>query len=138
VSATAPQPTPTKVREARPGAVHPRARTRSRAAAYLLVRVSGVMLAVLVLGHFLLTHIVNDVSDTGSAFIDRRWGSALWLAWDWTMLAAALAHGGAGVWVVIDDYTPDPRRRRRRKRLLVGGCVLLGAIGSALIAAAIL
>lgn len=131
MSATAP------VREARPAAVPRRARTRSRAAAYLLVRVTGVLLAVLVLGHFLITHILTDVSDTGSAFIDRRWGSALWLAWDWTMLGAALAHGGAGVWVLIDDYTPDPGRRRVRRTALVAGCVVLWAIGSALIAAAI-
>lgn len=130
--------TTTPVREARPGAVHPRARTRSRAAAYLLVRVTGVLLAVLVLGHFLITHILNDVSDTNSGFIDRRWDSVLWLAWDWTMLGAALAHGGAGVWVLVDDYTPDPGRRRRRRRVLVAGCAVLWVIGSVLVAAAIM
>ena len=137
MSATARHRQQAPVREARPGAVRRRAQTRSRAAAYLMVRVTGVLLAVLVLGHFLLTHILNDVADTGSAFIDRRWGSALWLAWDWTMLGAALAHGGAGVWVLVDDYTPDARRRRGRRRVLVAVCVVLWAIGSALIAAAI-
>jgi succinate dehydrogenase hydrophobic anchor subunit len=135
MSATAPR-TGT-VREARPGAVRRRSATRSRAAAYLLVRVTGVMLAVLVLGHFLITHILTDVSDTGSAFIDRRWGSALWLAWDWTMLGAALAHGGAGVWVLIDDFTAHARRRRIRRQALVAVCTVLWVIGSILIAAAI-
>jgi succinate dehydrogenase / fumarate reductase membrane anchor subunit len=125
------------VREARPGAVRPRA-GRSRAVAYLVVRVTGALLAVLVLGHFALTHVVNDVADTGSAFIGRRWASAFWLLWDWAMLGAAFAHAGAGVWVVIDDYTPDPARRRARRRVLVAGCALLWAIGSVLVAVAAL
>jgi succinate dehydrogenase / fumarate reductase, membrane anchor subunit len=126
-----------RVREARPAAVERRA-GRSRAVAYLVVRVTGALLAVLVLGHFALTHVVEDVADTGSAFIGRRWASAFWLLWDWAMLGAAFAHAGAGVWVVIDDYTPDPTRRRDRRRLLVAGCAALWAIGSVLVAAAAL
>jgi succinate dehydrogenase hydrophobic anchor subunit len=125
------------VREARPGAVRPRA-GRSRAAAYLLVRVTGVLLAVLVLGHFALTHVVHDVASTGSAFVSRRWASALWLAWDWLMLSAAFAHGAAGIWVLVDDYTADRGRRRRRRTALVAGCAALWAIGSALLAVAVL
>ena len=123
--------------QARPAAVARRP-GRSRAAAYLLLRVTGVMLAVLVLGHFALTHVVTDVADTDSAFIARRWGSALWLAWDWTMLGSAFLHGGAGVWVLIDDFTPDPAARRRRRWLLVSGCTVLWLIGSVLIGAAII
>jgi succinate dehydrogenase hydrophobic anchor subunit len=125
------------VREARPGDVRRRA-GRSRAVAYLLVRVTGALLAVLVLGHFSLTHVVNDVADTGSAFIGRRWASAFWLAWDWAMLGAAFAHAGAGVWVVIDDYTPEPARRSVRRRALVATCAVLWAIGSVLVAVAAL
>lgn len=104
---------------------------------YLVVRLTGVLLAVLVLGHFALTHVINDVADTGSAFIDRRWGSVLWVAWDWTMLGAAFAHGGAGMWIAIDDYTPQPRARRRWRVALVTVCTVLWALGSALIAVAI-
>lgn len=132
------RPSPATVREARPGSVRPRAATRSRAGAYLMVRLTGLLLAVLVLGHFALTHIVTDVADTDSGFIDRRWGSAVWLLWDWAMLGTAFLHGGAGVWVVIDDHTPEPRARRRRRALLLAGCAALWAIGSLLIAAAVL
>jgi succinate dehydrogenase hydrophobic anchor subunit len=126
-----------RVREARPGAVTPRG-GRSRALAYLLLRITGVLLAVLVLGHFALTHVVTDVEDTGSAFIGRRWASAFWLAWDWTMLGAAFLHGGAGAWVVIDDHTPDRAARRRRRRALVAVCATLWVVGSAMIASAVL
>jgi succinate dehydrogenase hydrophobic anchor subunit len=120
------------VREARPGAVR-RRQGRSRTVSYLLVRVTGALLAILVLGHFALTHVFADVADTGSAFIGRRWASAFWLAWDWTMLGAAFAHAGAGMWVVIDDYTPEAGRRRRRRRVLVAGCAALWVIGSVLV-----
>ena len=123
------------VREARPGAALARG-GRSRAVAYLVVRVTGALLAVLVLGHFALTHVVNDVADTGSTFVGRRWASGFWLLWDWAMLGAAFAHAGAGVWVVIDDHTPDPRRRQARRRVLVAGCGVLWVIGTALIAVA--
>jgi succinate dehydrogenase hydrophobic anchor subunit len=97
---------------------------------YLTIRLTGLALAVLVLGHFALTHVVTDVADTDAGFIARRWGTALWIAWDWLMLAAALVHGAAGVWIAIDDYTPDRRRRRRRRAALAGTCAVLLALGT--------
>jgi succinate dehydrogenase hydrophobic anchor subunit len=92
---------------------------RPRLAMFIVMRTTAVFLAVLVLGHFALTHIVTDVSDTGSSFVLRRWSSALWLAWDWTMLAAALTHGGAGAWLLIEEQA-----RGRVARHLKAGIVL--------------
>jgi succinate dehydrogenase hydrophobic anchor subunit len=109
---------------------------RPRLAAYLAIRITGLMLAVLVLGHFALTHVVTDVADADAAFIARRWSAALWIAWDWLMLAAALLHGAAGVWVAIDDYTPDRRRRRRRRAALTGASAVLLALGTLTLAIA--
>ena len=104
---------------------------------YVMVRVTGLMLAVLLLGHFAVTHIITDVAETGSDFVARRWSSVLWLLWDWTMLTAAMLHGAAGVWIAIEDYTPDREKRRRRQRLLVSISTLLFALGLVVIAAAI-
>lgn len=104
---------------------------------YLVVRVTGLLLAVLVLGHFAVTHITTDVADTGAEFVARRWGSALWLLWDWAMLTAAMLHGAAGVWILIEDYTPNPDKRRHRQRLLVSTSTLLFVLGLVVIAAAI-
>ena len=137
MSAALGPPGSTPVRESWPGAVRRRP-SGSRAAAYLVVRLTGVLLAVLVLGHFALTHVITDVAETGSAFVGRRWGSVLWVAWDWTMLGAAFAHGGAGMWIAIDDYTPEPGARRRRRRLLIAVCAGLWVLGSVVIAMAIL
>lgn len=112
------QPVPTRV-------------DRRRAVAFVTVRLSGVLLAVLALGHFAITHIVHDVADTGSRFVAARWGSALWITWDVLMLVCAFAHGAAGVWVAIADHAPDLRSRRRRQRGLLavaGAFVLLGLL----------
>jgi succinate dehydrogenase / fumarate reductase membrane anchor subunit len=100
-----------------------------RLAAFVLVRVTGLILTILVLGHFALTHVVNDVAETDAAFVARRWSSALWLAWDWLMLVTAIVHGAAGVAVAIDDYATDDARRGRYKRILVGLSALALAVG---------
>ena len=105
-----------------------------RLAASVAVRVTGLALAVLVLGHFTLTHIVTDVADADAGYIARRWGSALWLAWDWTMLATALFHGAAGVWIAVEDYSPDPLRRRRLQRALVAVTLGMLVLGTATLA----
>jgi succinate dehydrogenase / fumarate reductase membrane anchor subunit len=111
---------------------------QNRLVTWVIVRVTGLLLTVLVLGHFSLTHIFTDVADTGTAFVDRRWGSAFWLTWDWLMLAAAVSHGAAGIWIVIADYTVPGLRRRRLQRLLLIVSVLAFVIGSVTIAAVIL
>ena len=98
---------------------------------YLVLRVTGVMLAVLVLGHFALTHIVHDVATTNSAFISRRWSSTLWVAWDGLMLAAAFAHGAAGLLAVVRDLQTSPTSRRTWLRGLLGGTFLLMLLGAA-------
>lgn len=78
---------------------------------WLIVRLTGLLLAVLVLGHFAVTHIVTDVADTGSAFVAERWRSAIVLGWDWLMLAAAVLHGAAGLRVVVVEYARPGRAR---------------------------
>lgn len=110
---------------------------RSRGGAYVAVRATGLALAVLVLGHFALTHVITDVAAADASFIATRWSSALWVAWDIALLATALGHGAAGVWIAVEDYSPDPVRRRRRLRALVATTVALLVIGLGTMAVAI-
>jgi succinate dehydrogenase hydrophobic anchor subunit len=124
------------VRPAYQGAEPRRTEERARVWSFLLVRLTGLALSILVLGHFALTHIFNDVAETDSAFVARRWGSALWVTWDLLMLVAAVAHGAAGVWVAIDDYTPELAARRRRRRVLIGISAVALALGTITIVAA--
>lgn len=106
-----------------------------RLAAFLVMRGTAVALAVLVLGHFAVTHLVNDVAETGSSFVLQRWSSALWLAWDWTMLAAALAHAGTGIWLLIEEQAPVRSRRLLHRGLAATVAVLL-AVGTTVLAVA--
>lgn len=97
---------------------------RRRHAAYVTLRISGVLLAVLVLGHFAITHVTTDVADTDAEFIDQRWASVLWLAWDGVMLAATLIHAVLGLWAVIADYSAGARRQAWRIALLTVACLV--------------
>jgi succinate dehydrogenase hydrophobic anchor subunit len=126
------------IRQTRPGDPGPRAERGGGLLVSLVVRLTGVALAVLVLGHFALTHVLTDVAETDSGFVAERWASALWVAWDWTMLAAALLHAGAGMWIVIGDYAAGAARRRLWRRVLALGCGALWVLGSVLIAVALL
>lgn len=112
------------------------AAVRSRLAAFIVMRVTALLLAVLVLGHFAVTHVVTDVADTGSNFVVRRWSSALWLSWDATMLATALAHAGCGIWLVIDELASTARRRRRLHITLAAATLTIFALGCTTIAVA--
>lgn len=84
-----------------------------------MLRVTGLLLAVLVLGHFAVTHFVTDVARDNSAFVARRLSSGIWLAWDASMLAAALVHGATGVRLGLADYVSSVRTRRILERAVI-------------------
>jgi succinate dehydrogenase / fumarate reductase membrane anchor subunit len=113
------------------------AQSRSSIVDYVLLRVTGLMLSVLVVGHFAVTHFIADVADEGSAFVARRLSSWLWIAWDATMLGAALAHGYAGVRVALADYATGSGARRMLDRAVLALTVVLFVIGAIAIARAV-
>jgi succinate dehydrogenase hydrophobic anchor subunit len=98
---------------------------------YLTIRITGVMLAVLALGHYGLTHVINDVAETDSAFVAARWSSALWIVWDALLLGAALLHAMAGMTTVIRDHEPEPRAAKRWIAIGAGVTVVFFIIGVA-------
>jgi succinate dehydrogenase hydrophobic anchor subunit len=106
---------------------------RRHALPYLLVRLTGVLLAVLVCGHFFVMHFANDVAATNASFIAKRWSQGLWVAWDSLMLAAGLLHGAIGISTALADYTSG-RRRRLLRAVLAALTVALFAFGSVVIA----
>jgi succinate dehydrogenase / fumarate reductase membrane anchor subunit len=82
------------------------------------MRISGLVLVVLALGHFALTHIVNDVVDTDAEFVGERWSNPLWRTYDWALLTLALFHGLNGLRVIIDDYVRSPGKRAAVKSVI--------------------
>ena len=101
----------------------------SHRGSYVIIRVTGLMLAVLALGHFALTHIVNDVALTDASFIAKRWSSILWITWDGLLLGATLLHAVAGMSAVVRDYGTTPMSVRRWIGTLMGVSLILGLVG---------
>ncbi len=78
---------------------------------WLFMRVSGVILMFLTLGHLAIQHVFNDVNELSFDFVVARWSSAFWRTWDWLLLVLAVLHGVNGARVMIDDYVRRPGRR---------------------------
>ncbi len=85
---------------------------------WFFMRISGLVLVVLALGHFALTHILNDVTDTDANFVSDRWSNPLWRTYDWALLTLALFHGLNGLRVITEDYVRSPGKRVAVKSIL--------------------
>ncbi len=72
---------------------------------WLFMRVSGLLLLFLAVGHVLIMHVVDEgVDRVNFAFVQLRWGSVFWRTWDWMMLSLALVHGVNGLRNVVMDH----------------------------------
>ena len=73
--------------------------------AWLFMRISGLVLVVLAVGHVVIMHAVGDgVGRINFAFVAVRWQSPVWRTWDWAMLVLALMHGINGIRNITLDY----------------------------------
>ena len=72
--------------------------------AWLFMRVSGVLLLLLALGHLAIIHLIHSVDEINFAFVAGRWANPLWRLYDWMLLLLALVHGFNGLRVMVDDY----------------------------------
>ena len=80
--------------------------------AWLFMRISGLVLLVLAVGHVVIMHAVGDgVGRVNFAFVAVRWQSPFWRTWDWAMLVLALIHGINGLRNITLDYVPQAAAR---------------------------
>lgn len=98
---------------------------------WYFMRISGLLLVFLALGHLFITHIRNNVEVINYAFVADRWGNpktgVLWRLWDLTMINLAVLHGVNGLRQVLYEYIARPSRRIIAATLLWG--LALGLIG---------
>lgn len=89
------------------------------------MRLSGLALVVLALGHMLIMHVLVQLSgqELSFAFVTSRWGTPFWRIYDALLLILALIHGVNGARVVITDLVS----RGTIRTLLVVGLGLLAA-----------
>jgi succinate dehydrogenase / fumarate reductase membrane anchor subunit len=83
--------------------------------AWYFMRISGLLLVFLALGHLFITHIINNVETINYEFVSNRWADpktgVLWRLWDLTMINLAMFHGFNGLRQVLDEYVTKPGRR---------------------------
>lgn len=76
---------------------------------WLFMRISGIVLLFLAVGHVLIMHVLETgVERVDFDFVAARWENPLWRTWDWAMLSLALLHGINGMRVIIQDYARRP------------------------------
>ena len=112
------------IRTTRPPTGRPRPTKGGEFWWWIFMRVSGIVLLFLAVGHVLIMHVLDEgVDRVNFAFVALRWQSPFWRTWDWLMLSLALIHGINGLRVISLDYI-----RRPGVRVAVNGFfAILGA-----------
>ena len=99
---------------------------------WLFMRVSGLVLVFLVLGHLVIMNILDGgVQRINFAFVAGRWSSPFWQTWDLLMLWLAMLHGTNGVRTIINDYAERDQTRFWLKMVLyiaAGFTIILGTL----------
>jgi succinate dehydrogenase / fumarate reductase membrane anchor subunit len=79
---------------------------------WLFMRITGILLLVLAVGHVLIMHVLGGgVERVDFKFVELRWASPFWRTWDWLLLSLALLHGVNGLRVIVLDYVKSPGKR---------------------------
>ena len=76
--------------------------------AFMFMRLTGILLLFLAVGHMMLQHIINDVHDLDMAFVILQWSSWGQRIIDLMLLVFALSHGMNGLRNVLGDYVHIP------------------------------
>lgn len=101
---------------------------------WLFMRISGVGLVFLVLGHMGIMHLIGGgVDRINFNFVAARWSGFFWRAYDWLMLVLSLVHGAIGGRNVIQDHVRRAARRAFCKTALYSVVFVLLGIGTLVI-----
>lgn len=98
---------------------------------WYFLRVSGIALLFLALGHLFVTHYLNLPFETTSGFVASRYAGPLWRTFDWLLLSVALVHGlMLGGQLSIEDYVHRRGWRLTALAVLYGVGYVLLALGT--------
>lgn len=87
--------------------------------AFLFMRVSGIALLVLAVGHMMIQHVLNSSSNLTIMFVAERWNLWGWKVFDMLLLAFAYMHGMNGLRNVLEDYIHNRRTVKIINTILV-------------------
>ena len=73
---------------------------------WYFMRISGLLLVLLAMGHMLIMHVLVQLTgqEINFAFVTSRWGSPFWRIYDLLLLVLALVHGVNGARIIVGDY----------------------------------
>lgn len=77
--------------------------------AFLFMRISGVLLLVLAVGHMMIQHVLNSSTNLSIMFVAERWNSWGWKTYAMLLLIFAYSHGINGFRNVLEDYVHNRR-----------------------------
>ncbi len=72
--------------------------------AWLFMRISGVVLLFLALGHLAIMHVINSIELINYEFVAARFMTPFWRTYDLVLLWLAMIHGANGIRTLVDDY----------------------------------
>jgi len=119
----------------REGGAHPRPSGGIELYAWLFMRISGLALIFLALGHLIIMHMIHTVDQIDYQFVAGRYANLFWRGYDLTMLLLAMIHGANGIRYLIDDYTRPGKRRTIWIRVLYTTTIVFAVLGTWVIAA---
>ncbi len=79
-------------------------RTNFERYGFMFMRMSGIALLILAVGHMMIQHVLNSVHNLTIQFVAAQWNDWGWKAYDLLLLAFAFSHGINGLRQVLEDY----------------------------------
>jgi succinate dehydrogenase / fumarate reductase membrane anchor subunit len=97
---------------------------------WVFMRLSGLVLVFLVLGHIYMNFVLIDVNTVNYNYVAQRLSNTTWKIYDLVILGLAMLHGLNGSRYVMDDWIKDPSQRFVTKAVVYSLGVLVFLIGS--------
>jgi succinate dehydrogenase / fumarate reductase membrane anchor subunit len=93
---------------------------------WYFMRLSGLALVLLALGHMFIMHVLVVIAgqEIDFAFVQSRWGTPFWRIYDLLLLVLAFVHGVNGARIVVTDYVTN----RTARSLVIGVLLVIAAI----------
>ena len=106
-------------------------RTNYEMWSWIFMRVSGIVLVFLALGHlFSMLMWQNGVYRIDFNYVAQRWASPFWQTWDLLLLWLAQLHGGNGMRTIISDYARKDSTKFWLNSLLVVSMLIVLVVGT--------
>ncbi|AXG98870.1 succinate dehydrogenase hydrophobic membrane anchor subunit [Deinococcus wulumuqiensis] len=97
---------------------------------WIFMRISGLILVFLVLGHIYMTFIQVSEADATYVAVVNKLSNPAWKFYNWLILSLALLHGANGARYSIEDYVRSRPDRAWIKGIFYTVIALLFAFGT--------